>query len=193
MAFEKTETTEAVEIRADGSLDVRVLSVVKEDGVEIGRKRRIDNIPVDGDVSGYGPEVQKVAEGAWSADAKAARPGPGRAPSLHDIHTERDRRLAQGFDYDFGDSRGVHRIGTTPADLRGWDEVTKLAQARTNAGDSTPIDVMTDTGPIQVTPAEWNDVMLAAAAFRQPIWQASFVLSATSPIPADYASASYWP
>ena len=33
------------------------------------------------------------------------------------VAAERDRRLALGFNYDFGDSRGVHRIGTTLADI----------------------------------------------------------------------------
>src|SRR5690606_41968408 len=42
------------------------------------------------------------------------------------VVAERDRRLAMGFDYDFQDERGVHRISTTPADMAGWDEVTKL-------------------------------------------------------------------
>jgi hypothetical protein len=35
-------------------------------------------------------------------------------------------------------------------------------------------------------------VLVAAAQFRQPLWAASFVLQAMSPIPADYANDKYW-
>ena len=114
--------------------------------------------------------------------------------SPHMIARERDRRLSGGFDYDFGDIRGVHRIGTTPKDMSGWDEVTKLAAACLATGNNdAPILVSTDTGAVSVTALEWQEILLAAAAFRQPVWQASFVLSAMSPIPADYADDGYWP
>jgi hypothetical protein len=110
-----------------------------------------------------------------------------------DVSAERDRRLALGFDYDFGDARGVHSIGTTKGDEEGWDEVTKIALSRNATGSTDPINIMTDTGPAVVTPLEWLAVLEAAAAFRQPIWQASFVLQAMDPIPPDYAEDSHWP
>ena len=59
---------------------------------------------------------------------------------------------------------------------------------------TTPIAVVTDTGPIQVTPAEWQQVLLAAAAFGQPLWADSFALQAMNPIPTDHATNdAYWP
>lgn len=120
------------------------------------------------------------------------RPTP--PPTIDDVIRERSRRLALGFDYDFGDERGVHRIGTTPKDMEGWDEVTKFATALLNAGNTTAtIDILTNTGPTQVTAAEWNDILIAAGEFRQPIWHASFVLQQMDPIPEDYADDSYWP
>jgi hypothetical protein len=110
------------------------------------------------------------------------------------VQAECARRLALGFDYDFGDGRGVHRFGTTPRDMAGWDEVSKLAQALANSGaPSTPINIATDTGLCQVTAPEWDAILIAAAAFRQPIWAASFALQAMTPIPEDYAAAEYWP
>ena len=110
------------------------------------------------------------------------------------VNAERDRRLALGFNYDFGDERGIHRIGTTAEDNRGWDEVTKLAQALINGGQAgQTITILTDTGPTTVTAAEWQSILLAAAAFRQPIWAASFALASMVPIPADFADDSYWP
>lgn len=108
------------------------------------------------------------------------------------VQRECARRLALGFDYDFGDARGVHRIGTTERDMSGWQEVTMLAQARINAGDTAKITIATDTSAVQVSPSEWNAIMLAASAFRQPIWLASFVLQAMTPIPDDYAADERW-
>jgi len=110
------------------------------------------------------------------------------------VALERERRLQAGFDYDFGDARGVHRIGTTNADMVGWREVTDLANAliATNNG-STTINVLTDTGAVGVTATEWADVLIAAAQFRQPFWAASFAIQALDPIPADYADDARWP
>lgn len=109
------------------------------------------------------------------------------------VAIERNRRLSLGFDFDFGDARGVHRIGTTPADMIGWDEVTKIALARKAMDVTTPIQLVTDTGPVLVTPSEWLTILEAANGFRQPIWQASFVLQATSPLPSNYQDDVRWP
>jgi hypothetical protein len=117
-------------------------------------------------------------------------PGP---PTVDDVIAERERRLALGFDYDFGDDRGVHRIGTTAQDMVGWREVTDLANAclAASAG-ATPIMIVTDTGPTTVTASEWTEILIAAGAARQPLWAASFVLQAMDPIPADFADDGYW-
>lgn len=126
-----------------------------------------------------------------SADQKAAE---ARAAQLLAVQRERERRLALGFDYDFGDARGVHHIATSPEDMKGWDEVTMLANAAINAGvPATEILILTSTGPVTVTSAEWQQVLLASANFRQPIWQASFGLQAADPIPSDFANDVHWP
>jgi hypothetical protein len=110
------------------------------------------------------------------------------------VAEERRRRLESGFSYDFGDARGVHQIGTTEQDMIGWDEVTSVAQAAINAGaPSMEIAIVTDTGPATVTALEWQSILLAAGAARQPVWAASFVIQALDPIPADYADDARWP
>ena len=110
------------------------------------------------------------------------------------IVAERRIRLSAGFDYDFGDARGVHSIGTTDADMAGWDEVTKGANALINIGaGSTEINIATNTGACAVTAIEWQAILIAATQFRQPIYAASFALQAMDPIPSDYATnETYW-
>jgi len=109
------------------------------------------------------------------------------------ILTERARRLAEGFDYDFGDERGVHRIGTTEDDKKGWDEVNQWAAAMTGLGDTeSTLLISTDTGPAYVTAPEWHAIVAHGATVQQPIWQASFILQAMETIPEDYADDHYW-
>lgn len=134
------------------------------------------------------PVAPQVATARWNGTQWMERVGRDQ------VLAERDRRLELGFDYDFGDARGVHRIGTTEADMRAWDrEVTPFANALVATGDTTTkINLMTDTGPVSVTGAEWQDILIVAAAVRQPIWAASFTLAAMDPIPSDYTNDSYW-
>lgn len=109
------------------------------------------------------------------------------------VTLECERRLELGFDYDFGDVRGVHRIGTTKGDLVGWDEVTKASNALIALGQSSStIDIVTDTGACSVTALEWQAIIAQSAAVRQPIWAGSFALLAMDPIPDNFADDSYW-
>lgn len=143
------------------------------------------------DAEGRPVEIDFLGDPATAGLSSTEPPPP--PPTAADVIAERARRLAAGFDYDFGD-RGVHRIGTTPADMAGWDEVTKLASALVALGDTvTTIPILTETGQAQVTSLEWQQILVASAAFRQPIWLASFALQALDPIPADYATnEAYW-
>ncbi len=166
-----------------------------ENGIVVER-RVIDNMPPHKAylwrpvvIEGSGPSSQTVVE-------------PDRVRIVHEVPpvspdqvaAERNRRLAAGFDYDFGDARGVHRIGTTESDLKGWSEVSTYAGALIDSGDmTTTIAIATDTGACTVTAPEWRAIELAAAQSRQPLWAASFALMVQSPIPADYTDDQYWP
>lgn len=128
----------------------------------------------------------RVVNGALTVapDAPIIRP--------EQVQAECARRLALGFDYDFGDGRGVHRFATAKKDMEGWSEVTNIAQARLNTADATPIDILTETGPVSVTPLEWQNILKQAALFRQPLWLASFTLQRTVPIPINYRADVHW-
>jgi hypothetical protein len=131
---------------------------------------------------------------AFLADGGTIDPYQPPPIAPDDVQAERERRLQLGFDYDFGDGRGVHRIGTTAADMVGWNDVDKAANALSALGDNiTTITIVTDTGPVDITSSEWMQITLAATAFRQPIWAGSFWLQAQNPIPSDYAANdAYW-
>ena len=113
--------------------------------------------------------------------------------TIDDVIRERSRRLQEGFNYNFNDQRGIHHIGTTNQDMMGWDEVSKFAAALLAIGDTTTvINIVTNTGPTQVTALEWQNILIAAAQFRQPIWAASFYLQSLNSIPTDYQNDQYW-
>lgn len=106
---------------------------------------------------------------------------------------ERERRLAAGFPFAFDGDRGEHMIGTTTADMVGWNAVGTLAQAAINLGQpTTKITIVTNTGAAAITAMEWQQIIVAAGAFQQPIWSASFRLQSMSPIPVDFADDKYW-
>lgn len=105
---------------------------------------------------------------------------PTQDELLERVKTFREEILANGFDYDFGDARGVHSFATTEEDMKGWEEVAKLANALSALGDNiSKIDILTETGPVQVTAQEWAQILVySAATHRQPVWLASFQVSA---------------
>ncbi|MEW6124972.1 MAG: hypothetical protein AB1698_20380, partial [Pseudomonadota bacterium] len=147
------------------------------------------------DLSDLPEDVRAEIEAIWTPEVVAAWQASQvpPAPTKAHVYAERDRRLAGGFDFDFGDARGVHHFGTTVGDMVGWDEVSKLADVMRRLASPGLIAIATETGRAQVTPAEWDAILLASAGMRQPIWQASFLLTALDPIPADYADDVHWP
>lgn len=109
-----------------------------------------------------------------------------KATASSQVYALREQHLAAGFDYDFGDARGTHHIGTTPSDMTGWDEVTKGAAALVALGQgATSFAILTETGPVTVTALEWQAILAQATAIRQPIWHRSFALIAAVGAAAD--------
>lgn len=139
-------------------------------------------------------EVQaRPTDAEISAKIEEIRVHTLRRQMIEGVVAERERRLALGFDYNFGDARGVHRIGTTKEDMAGWAEVSTYAGALIDSGDiTTQIAIATDTGPCLVTAPEWRAIEIESASFRQPLWAKSFALMAQTPIPADYTHDRHW-
>jgi hypothetical protein len=161
-----------------------------EGGIEITEQEY--DAALEGVLSG---KVIVVSGGAMSVDEPPSGEAeePSSAPTIMSVIAERERRLSLGFDYDFGDARGVHHIGTSASDLKNWDEVTKLSQAAINLSQpDMTIAIETDDGPCSVTAMEWQHILIAAGAARQPIFHASFALQAMDPIPDDFENDRYW-
>ena len=131
---------------------------------------------------------------AWLALGNVVAPYVAPPITVAQVVAERERRMALGFNYTFPDARGTHHIGTTPADMVGWDEVTKATQAMValGSGTSTFGTIVTDTGSAVITALEWQSILISATLFRQPLWSKSFALQAMTPIPADYAADARW-
>lgn len=107
---------------------------------------------------------------------------------------ERYRRLSEGFEFDFGDERGVHFIQTRDIDEEGWRQVDRWAAAATGLGDTgSTLLISTGTGPVHVTAPEWHAIVAHGSTVQQPIWQASFALRAMEPVPDDYTDNKWWP
>lgn len=170
---------------------------------------RVSTSPIEGGIEITEAEYQAALEGMASGrivsieggvfaviDPPEPEPEPEpepQPPTVWDVVAERERRLGLGFDYDFGGVRGIHRIAMTEHDMKGWDEITEWSLAAIALGTpNATIDVLTETGPCTVTAQEWQQVLMAATAARQPIWAASFALQAMDPIPADYADDEWW-
>ena len=112
-----------------------------------------------------------------------------KAAARSQVYSLREQHLAAGFDYDFGDVRGAHHIGTTASDMVGWDEVTQGAAALAALGQgSTSFTILTETGPVTVTALEWQAILAHATGVRQPIWHHSFALIAEIAAAADAAA-----
>lgn len=168
-------------------------AVLGRDDLQILVLDGIAQILVDGDGPAL-PAIDQTTLDAIDAQLAADAAAKTQADYIAAIVAERERRMALGFDYDFTDARGIHRIGTTDLDMKGWRAVDDLANAYSFAGNQAAvIDIVTDTGATQVTVAEWLGPMkLAFAAFGQPIWAASFALQAM-PNTTDCADNQYWP
>lgn len=167
-------------------------SVVKEWGGTWGQCPAIPN-PItlpNGDVV-CGPALNTAYSGYELVPWEMEPP----APTVEDVVQERSRRLALGFDYDFGSTGtpSIQHVGTTEQDMQGWNEVTTWADSQIALNDTTStVTILTDNGQATVTALQWMGVINAASAFRQPIWRDSFALQAMSPIPSDYTDDKWW-
>ena len=118
-----------------------------------------------------------------------------KAPKKRMLEEEYNRRLESGFSYSFGpkDDRGTVFFKTTPKAQKGWERVTKRANALLAAGDGeSVINVRTNGGKVKVTAPEWVAIMLYATEVEQALFEKFSALLDMSPIPKDFADDGYW-
>lgn len=83
MTLSKAVTQDKIEIVGNGILQVRTVTTVSEDGVEISRQNSRHtvepyifntetNVWEENDISGQSAKVQAVANAVWDTDTKAA-------------------------------------------------------------------------------------------------------------------------
>ena len=79
MALTKTEVVDKIETLEDGHIQVRLASVIKEDGLELNRSfmRKVlppsvksNGVWVDTDISGEDPRVQAICGAVWTDAVK---------------------------------------------------------------------------------------------------------------------------
>ena len=73
MALEKTIVDDKIEIVSDYKhLQIRTVTVIKEDGEELSRSFHRRVLHPDDDVSGESAEIRGIAAAVWTDDVKSA-------------------------------------------------------------------------------------------------------------------------
>lgn len=113
--------------------------------------------------------------------------------TAEDVYRERDRRLALGYDFDFGDARGVHHFATDDENMKGWNKVTDWAGLQLIVGNTLDwVELDTDTGQVAVVPVEWVAIFQAMTTWQQTLYSAAPTIAAMTPIPGDYTDDARW-
>lgn len=113
----------------------------------------------------------------FSEPAPAPEPSRSETELIDYVEKRRKAKTSIGYNYDFGDARGVHTIGTTVKDRDGWDEVWRLSDSliKKNQGTAT-LKIRTDTGETTITASEWPDIQAAGTLYFQPVYDASWTI-----------------
>ena len=130
----------------------------------------------------------------WSWDGSVATPPAEPAPTGDAVNAERARRIAAGAIF----SITGH---ATPVRLEGDDQTqtnlsgaVKVAMLRDAAG-STDTTTWRDADNVDhvLTPLQMIELFTKSAGWIDGNYNASWVLKALDPIPADYTDDSHWP
>lgn len=72
MLTEKTDRTDSINIRSDGSLEIREAMRIFRDGAEISKEYHRYLLHPGDDTTGKDPRIVKTAKAVWTADVVAA-------------------------------------------------------------------------------------------------------------------------
>ncbi len=72
MALTERTEEDKIEILADGTIQIRIATVIERDGVEISRTYHRHVIQPDADVTTQTPKVQLITGAVWTPEVKLA-------------------------------------------------------------------------------------------------------------------------
>lgn len=110
-----------------------------------------------------------------------------------DINVERERRISLGCNVAVTGA-GHIPIKGAPEDMRNLTNLGQAANFAIILGDTTPIPFRDDLNIIHtLTPAQMSELWRKAVTYVSMIYQASWDLKDSDPIPTDYQNDNYWP
>jgi len=165
---------------------------VNGDGIVISAERnpwesQITNADIIGVDSLHGFESRDGSSSVygkhWNGQAIIERPASG-----DDVNAERQRRIAAGTVIN-----GVYVTGRDE-DARNLQALVTTAQLRLSAGDTTTTTIFRDGNNIDhaLTPSQIVELFVGSTSYVSSMYQASWTLKATNPLPQDYANDEYW-
>mgnify|MGYP001124730299 CR=1 FL=1 len=106
-----------------------------------------------------------------------------------DINRERQRRVVAG--------KTINGIAVTgrDEDARNLTNLALAAQLRLASADTTTLTTFRDGNNVDhdLTPSQMLDLWQQSAAYVSALYEASWVIKAMDPIPADFDADSRWP
>lgn len=110
------------------------------------------------------------------------------------VNRERDRRERAGVTVAVPGAGPVPLEGNEKS-MRNLQGLAFAASLRIGQGDTTTVTVFRDALNVDhsLVPAQILALWSQGAAYVTALYQASWVLKAMDPIPADYADDAYWP
>lgn len=141
--------------------------------------------------------VRRFKNGAWGySPIVSPDTPPTMTPMVTDamVNAERDRRVA------FGATVQIDGYGTVPLQGRLQDQTNLLglvtaASLRLAAGDTATTTKFRDAANVDhdLTPGQIIEMWSKGSAWISAVYQASWVIKAMDPIPADFSDDSRWP
>lgn len=130
----------------------------------------------------------------WLAADPANKIGNFMDPITNDdVNQERDRRIQVGATFTIAPSVTVYVTGSD-ADARNLTNLALAAQLRLASGDNATLTTFRDGNNVDhdLTPSQMLSLWQQSANYVSVLYEKSWAIKAMTPIPADFATNSYW-